>query len=296
MTLPAIRLAYPVCQMLLVLLDSLNRLGPTPVIDDDVLKIRVSMALQVMIMPSITYFHTRVNGAVTASMPLFLAATGKTVKIKRQFERPPEPEPKQSSFQVNIKQSFVEELMQKHFSFLSAILLLGTATAFAGNVGVDLNVNIGTPPPQQVIVREQAPPPSREIIIEEDIDFIYPEQLGFYVAVGVPYDLFYLRNQYYMYRGGQWYRGPHHRGPWASVHYRQLPPGLRRHKLDRVRYYRDHEYVTYERERDHYRGQHFRSGKEGRKEQRREEKRERKEEKRHDKEERKHNKGGHGDN
>ncbi len=186
--------------------------------------------------------------------------------------------------------------MQNQLSSILATLLLGAATAFAGNVGVDLNVNIGTPPPPRVIVREQAPPPPVDIIIEEDIDFIYPQQLGFYVAVGVPYDLFYISNQYYMVRDGQWYRGQNHRGPWRSVQYRHLPPGLRKHKLDRVHYYRDHEYVTYERERDMYRGKHFRAEREGRKEHRKEEKREIKEEKRRDKDERRHNREGRGDN
>lgn len=189
--------------------------------------------------------------------------------------------------------------MQKSASFIAALLLLGISTANASNVGVDVNLQIGNPPPPpQVIIRESAPPPtrvivreaeppSRTIIIEDDVDFIYPSQLGFYVGVGVPFDLFFLNNFYFTYRDGYWYRAHNHRGPWVEVQRRHLPPGLRKHKLDRIRYYRDHEYRLYERDRDHYRGRHTRSDKGEWKGHRKAVKEYRKDEKRRDKMERK---------
>jgi hypothetical protein len=187
--------------------------------------------------------------------------------------------------------------MPKYVPFIAALLLLGISTADASNVGVDLNLQIGNPPPPQVIIRESAPPPprvivreheppSRTIIIEDDVDFIYPSQLGFYVGIGVPYDLFFLNNFYFTYRDGYWYRAPNHRGPWVVVERRHLPPGLRKHKLDRIRHYRDREYRVYERERDHYRGRHFRSDRGEWKEHRRADREQWKDEKRHEKMER----------
>lgn len=202
-----------------------------------------------------------------------------------------------------------------------AALALGAPAASAGNVGVDFNVHIGNqpqqvivreppaPPPTQVIIREQPAPPPAQVIIREqlpqavitvdnDVEFVYPAQLGFYVAVGVPYDLFYIRNNYYLFRDGRWFRAPGSHGPWVSTRYRELPPGLRKYDIERIRSHRISEYNVYRRDRDHYRGRHFitarddwkehrKAEKEQWKEARREEKEYQKELKRAEKEERK---------
>jgi hypothetical protein len=159
------------------------------------------------------------------------------------------------------------------------VLAFGVSTTHAGNVGVDVNVNLGNQP--QVIV------PAPVVNIEQDVDFVYPAQLGFYVAVGVPYDLFYAQSSYYLCRDGRWFRAPGSHGPWTAVQYRSLPPGLRKHKLERIRSYRNAEYDVYRHDRDHYHGKHFMTGKEEWKTQRKAEKEERKAEKREDKEYRK---------
>jgi hypothetical protein len=176
-------------------------------------------------------------------------------------------------------------------------MLWGTV-AQASNVGVNLNLNVGNPPavvvpaPPPVYVAPQpvyvAPQPRTVVIddVQEPPEFIYPQNLGFYVAVGVPYDMFYVDNSYYVYRNNSWYRGPHFDGPWREVRHRYLPPGLRRHNFERIRYYRDEEYRHYRDDRERYHGRRFRPEKEW-KEHRKEEKREWKEEKRRDKEERK---------
>jgi len=193
-----------------------------------------------------------------------------------------------------------------------AALALGASAAGASNVGVDLNVHVGNQPrqvvvpapaapPPQIIVREPAPPAI--VAIEDDVDFVYPSQLGFYVAVGVPYDLFYVRNNYYLFRDGRWFRASGSHGPWAATRYRELPPGLRRHDMERIRAYRNAEHDIYRHDRDHYRGRHFRTARnewkehrKAEKEQWKEAKREEKEERRAEKEERKHHKGGKHDN
>ncbi|HEY5975914.1 MAG TPA: hypothetical protein VIU41_14355 [Geobacteraceae bacterium] len=169
-----------------------------------------------------------------------------------------------------------------------SLVSLSNATA-----EVNVNLNVGVPVvPAPVVVAP--PPPPRTVVIEdiqEPPDFILPSSLGFYIAVGLPYDLVYIDNRYYQYRNNVWYRAPHYRGPWTTVKYKHLPPGLRRHKVERIRYYRDEEYHVYQRERDHYHGRHFRPEKEW-KEHRKEEKERWKEEKRWEKEERKREKHG----
>ncbi len=172
-----------------------------------------------------------------------------------------------------------------------AALALGASVACAGNVGVNVNVNLGNPPPPVVVAPPVVVPPpvvpAPVISIEQDVDFVLPAPLGFYVAVGVPYDLFYVQNNYYLWRDGRWYRAPGSHGPWALTHYRNLPPGLRKHNIERIRSYRNVEYDRYRHDRDHYRGKHFRTGKEDWKEHRKAEKDYRKEVKREDKEYRK---------
>ena len=146
------------------------------------------------------------------------------------------------------------------------------------------------------------------VSIEQDVEFVYPAPLGFYVAVGVPYDLFYVQNSYYLCRDGRWFSAPRSHGPWSAMRHRDLPRGLRKHDLERIRSYRNAEHDVYRRDRDHYRGRHFMTAKEDwkaqrkaekeynkeakheEKEYRKEMKREEKEERKADKEERKHHK------
>jgi hypothetical protein len=175
-----------------------------------------------------------------------------------------------------------------------AALALGASAAGAGNVGVDVNLHLGNqprevivpvqaaPPPTQVVVREPAPP--AVVTIEDDVDFVYPARLGFYVAVGVPYDLFYVRNSYYLFRDGRWFCAPGSHGPWVATRYRELPPGLRKHNIERIRDYRIAEYDVYRRDRERYRGRHFVTRRDEWKEHRKAEKEQWKEAKREEKE------------
>jgi|SRR6185369_3474058 len=190
-------------------------------------------------------------------------------------------------------------------SYRKMVLLQGAAmlvcSAQLAYAGVNVNINLGEPPRPVVVAPPPAvyvpapvyvapPPPAAPVSVievEDDIQFVYPDALGFYVAVGVPYDLFYLNNSYFLYRDGRWLRAPSSRGPWVAQRYRELPPGLRRHRLERIREYRGREYAIYSRDRDHYRGRHFRSEKEQWREPRHEAKELRKEEQHRDKELRK---------
>ncbi len=115
------------------------------------------------------------------------------------------------------------------------LLFSSASLVQAGDVGINLNVNIGDPPV-----------------------FIAPPALGFYVAVGIPYDMFYVNMNYYMYHGGGWYRSSGYNGPWVVVQYKRLPRGLRRHKYARIIKVRDDEYRNYQHDRNNYRGKQYR--------------------------------------
>jgi hypothetical protein len=184
--------------------------------------------------------------------------------------------------------------MRKTIVFATFAAALTVTPVQASNVGVDLNVRIGNQPPAVAV---PVPAPAPVVVIEEPPLFLYPPGLGFYVAVGVPYDLLYFDNQYYLFRGNTWHRASHFNGPWVVVRHKHLPPGLRRHRIERIRVIRDDEFRVYDRDRGHFRGKHFRPDKEW-KERRKEEHEQWKDEKKREKEERGHGKGNrdkHGD-
>lgn len=130
--------------------------------------------------------------------------------------------------------------MRKLLTVAAAAVLFGTASmAQAG--GLSFNINVGGPP----------------IVISQPPDFIYPSELGFGVAVGVPYDMFYNNGIYFVYRGGGWYQTSAYGGSWVKVRHRELPPELRRYNINRIHAFRDREYHRFSRDREHYRGKRF---------------------------------------
>jgi len=133
---------------------------------------------------------------------------------------------------------------------VASLVVLFQAASMAQAADVSFRINVGGPP----------------IIISQPPDFLYPPQLGFGVAVGVPYDMFYLSGDYYVYRGGGWYRTSSYGGEWRQVRPRELPPELRRHKIERIRAFRDREHRVYSNDRERYRGKYFRPESRGREE------------------------------
>lgn len=177
--------------------------------------------------------------------------------------------------------------MKKKVMALTAAVMLTAPFAWGDDVGIGVNIQIGNRP---------APVPvGPAVVIEEPPVFLVPPALGFSVAVGVPYDLFYISGMYYFYSGGVWYRGPYYNGPWVLVKHKHLPPGLRKHKFERIRHFRDEEFRAYRADESRYRGKHFRPEK-VMKEMHKEERKRLKEEKKWEKEERKRQKHGkHGE-
>lgn len=105
-----------------------------------------------------------------------------------------------------------------------ALLTISVAGAHAANVNLGINfgnfqVSVGAYPDQ---------PP----------EFVAQPGLGFYAAVGVPYDMFYAGSRYYLCRDDIWYAAPYYNGPWVQVGFSALPWGLRRYPIGRLRYLR----------------------------------------------------------
>jgi hypothetical protein len=136
--------------------------------------------------------------------------------------------------------------MKRLLAAAAAVVLLQAAPA--AWAGISFNINVGGP----------------SVVIAQPPDFLYPAELGFGVAVGVPYDMFYFSGAYFINRGGGWYRTSSYGGNWVRVRYRELPPELRRYKMGRIHEYRDREYRVYTRDRDHYQGRYYRPVREGR--------------------------------
>ena len=167
--------------------------------------------------------------------------------------------------------------MKKTVLVLVASVIVAVSSAQAE---VSVNVNIGVPAPRVIV----STPPS--VRFEVAPLFINSPGLGFYVGVDTPYDIIFSSDFFYLYYGNSWHRSNNHNGPWIEVPYRQLPPGIRNHRIEQIRSYRDREYRVYRKDRDHYRGRYFRPGHE-RKEERRYDRQERKDERRYEKHERK---------
>ncbi|MGA7827929.1 MAG: hypothetical protein WCA04_09725 [Geobacteraceae bacterium] len=119
-----------------------------------------------------------------------------------------------------------------------------------GSGGVGLN--IGLP---WVVAPAPVPPPVyaypddayQPAAIDAAPEFVQPPELGFYVAVGVPYDLYFYNNSYWINRGNVWYNSAYYNGPWSQIYYSNVPYVFNRFPFERVRHYRDAYYGRYQR-------------------------------------------------
>jgi len=166
---------------------------------------------------------------------------------------------------------------------LAAVTMVSSAEA-----QVNVSVNIGVPPPRVVVS-------TPSIRFEVAPLFVAPSRLGFYVGAETPYDIIFSSDYYYLYYGNSWHHSRDYNGPWVEVHYRDLPPSIRKHRIEEIRSYRDQEYRVYRNERNNYHGRYFRPDherKEDMKQEKRHDKEEMKNERRREKEERKDEKRG----
>jgi hypothetical protein len=158
--------------------------------------------------------------------------------------------------------------MKKQMVWLIAGLLASGMAAYASpaqaNAGVSINLpgfglsvspagvglNIGlpwvvAPPPEPVYAYPETA--YETVVTEQPPEFVQPPEVGFYVAVGVPYDLFFYNNSYYVNRGNLWYNSPYYNGPWTSIYYSNVPYVFNRLPFERIRHYRDSYYGRYQR-------------------------------------------------
>ena len=155
---------------------------------------------------------------------------------------------------------------------LAIPLTLCATQSHAGNVGVDIHLGIPAPP-VVMVPRPAYRQPAPAFSFNETPEFIYSPFLRFSMAIGSPYDLFYDNNHYYIFHQGSWHRSSQLNGPWTIVNYRSLPPDFRRHKIDKIRKYRDREFDIYRYHRPshpepHYSPRHDRDGRDYREERR----------------------------
>jgi hypothetical protein len=125
---------------------------------------------------------------------------------------------------------------------LLGLMLLVVFLATPAQAQVNINVHIGEPPP--VVVYS---PPTMVLLPE-------PET---YVAVDVPYDIYFVSGRYYYLDGGHWFWGPGYAGPWTYVEFERLPPGLRKFKVKRLHEFREREYRGYKESGPNFRGTYF---------------------------------------
>ncbi len=135
--------------------------------------------------------------------------------------------------------------MKKALFIFLALLLGGAPQIMAADVGIDLNLHIGNRSPEPIIVDD---PPL----------FLVPAALGFHVAVGVPYDMFHIEGRYYLQKEEVWYVAPGYGGPWKVTRRDRLPRGLARGRYADIIALRNEEYVHYQRNPGHYKGQSYR--------------------------------------
>jgi hypothetical protein len=136
----------------------------------------------------------------------------------------------------------------------------------------DAGAQMGDVPPDAVAPPENTPPPlppetapapgqyapPPPVYFDQAPQFIYSQQLGMYVAVGIPYDIVYTGNEYFYWYRGRWYHGPYYNGPWAFATRAYYPPALLQYRIGYIRQYRNYEYRQWQRHGRRYRGRFHR--------------------------------------
>jgi hypothetical protein len=120
--------------------------------------------------------------------------------------------------------------MMTKLGLLAGLMLTTGALTASAHPQINVDVHIGQPPPVVVYA-----PPTMVLLPEPQT----------YVAVGVPYDIFFISGRYYYLHGDHWFWGPGYGGPWTYVAFEGLPPGLRKYKVRQLREFREREYKVY---------------------------------------------------
>ena len=125
------------------------------------------------------------------------------------------------------------------------VVVLAMSSGCHGNV----NATAGATTPQSAVMASQL-----NVSFPNPPLFVMPPHLGFYVGVGTRYDIAFAYDYFYLYHDKKWYRALNCQGPWAAVPVNGLPPIIRKQRIEDIRKYRDMEYRTFLRDKNHYRG------------------------------------------
>jgi hypothetical protein len=128
------------------------------------------------------------------------------------------------------------------FGMLAGAMLVEGTLATPAFAQVNINVNIGPPPP---------------VIVHTRPTMVFLPEPALYVAVGVPYDIYFISGRYYYMHGGNWFWGSGYDGPWVHVVHKSLPPGLQKYKVVQLHDFREREYRVYKTQGPSFKGKHF---------------------------------------
>src|SRR5688572_9979045 len=128
------------------------------------------------------------------------------------------------------------------FSLMLGVVLLHAVLATSASAEVNINVNIGAPPP---------------VVVEARPTMLYLAEPGMFVAVGVPYDIYFISGRYYYFHKDNWFFATGYGGPWVHVVRNSLPPGLQKFKVVQLRDFREREYRMYKTQGPKLKGQKF---------------------------------------
>ncbi len=81
--------------------------------------------------------------------------------------------------------------------------------------------------------------PQQLVLPDTPPQFVYIRDLNYYVAVAVPYELVYIRPNFYLYNNGYWYVASNWDDPWVAVAPQLLPRVLGGFDVVRFRRHRD---------------------------------------------------------
>lgn len=136
----------------------------------------------------------------------------------------------------------IKKVAVSGFITLVALIAMEGMLAVPARAEVNINVNIGPPPP---------------VVVVERPTMLYLGEPGLFVAVGVPYDIFFVSGRYYYFHGNNWFWASGYGGPWVHVVHKGLPPGLQKHKIVYLREYREREYRVYKAQGPKFSGKKF---------------------------------------
>jgi hypothetical protein len=125
---------------------------------------------------------------------------------------------------------------------LLGVMLMHSVLATPAFAEVNINVNIGAPPP---------------VVVQTRPTMVYLAEPGMFVAVGVPYDIFFISGRYYYFHGDNWFWASGYSGPWVHVVRKGLPPGLQKYRIVQLRDFREREYKVYKVQGSKFKGQKF---------------------------------------